>query len=266
MLRSVASSISKAIAPGRAVNKGRYAGSVDGFYKPPTRSTRQCAASPRSCSRKSASVDLGGGVCGSIFIRQVTGYPLARPLRPSAAWRECYVQPRTVDKGRRARAGMVPTETVNYDHRAPRWRVGRSPSRRYVRRCFSTGSATACTVRRILSPLAGPAPPYARTRIIPLTCSFGADDGIRTRDPHLGKVTIRLQAVWSNALTGGFVRSVVRPVTSLPPCRRPVYLEIDDEFGRLRRPLSRQLMRAACPTGWQRGSTLPSGRRGPVTL
>ena len=58
---------------------------------------------------------------------------------------------------------------------------------------------------------------------------FERTTGFEPRDPHLGKVTLRLRAVWSNAVTRGFV---VRPVTSLSPCRRPVYLEIDDEFGR----------------------------------
>ena len=52
----------------------------------------------------------------------------------------------------------------------------------------------------------------------------GADDGIRTRDPHLGKVPIGLQPVFSRLLTWGFVRSVVRPGTPLPLCRRAVYL------------------------------------------
>ena len=45
-----------------------------------------------------------------------------------------------------------------------------------------------CTVLGIPSPHVGPTPPYARIRTIPLTCSFRADDGIRTRDPHLGNV------------------------------------------------------------------------------
>jgi len=78
-----------------------------------------------------------------------------------------------------------------------------------------------------------------------------ADDGVRTRDPHLGKVTICLWAVCSHALTLGFVRPVVRPVTSLLPCRGPVYLQ-QTTGGR---PSSHALVPALCaPLALQAGS------------
>ena len=42
-------------------------------------------------------------------------------------------------------------------------------------------TGTVVTYRRILSPVRLPVPP-------PRHCFYGAEDGIRTRDPHLGKV------------------------------------------------------------------------------
>jgi hypothetical protein len=43
-----------------------------------------------------------------------------------------------------------------------------------------TRTGTVVTYRRILSPVCLPIPPPRQ--------DFGAEDGIRTRDPHLGKV------------------------------------------------------------------------------
>jgi hypothetical protein len=50
-----------------------------------------------------------------------------------------------------------------------------------------------------------------------------ADDGIRTRDPHLGKVLIGLRALSCRALTCGFVHPVVRREALTPSCCRAVY-------------------------------------------
>src|ERR1700694_4502453 len=53
---------------------------------------------------------------------------------------------------------------------------------------------------------------------------LGADDGIRTRDPHLGKVRKVVQGVRFRLLRWAFVHLVVRPVRSYPLCSRAVYL------------------------------------------
>jgi hypothetical protein len=41
----------------------------------------------------------------------------------------------------------------------------------------------------------------ARVDKLPLTCYDGAEDGIRTRDPHLGKVFEFVCGVWASLLT-----------------------------------------------------------------
>jgi hypothetical protein len=51
----------------------------------------------------------------------------------------------------------------------------------------------------------------------------GADDGIRTRDPHLGKAAERVYVVTPRAMTCGSVRPVVRRDAVFPPCRRALY-------------------------------------------
>ena len=80
-----------------------------------------------------------------------------------------------------------------------------APSRRpwEIARCV-TPTAASALVLRILSPHVGPTPPYAQTRIMPLTCTIRADDGIRTRDPHLGKVRRGADREPSLALTCPF--------------------------------------------------------------
>ena len=59
----------------------------------------------------------------------------------------------------------------------------------------------------------------------------------------LARSQFDLWAVCSNALTLGFVRPVVRPVTSLLPCRRPVYLKTTNS--RTDRPSSQAFVPAA---------------------
>jgi hypothetical protein len=43
-----------------------------------------------------------------------------------------------------------------------------------------------------------------------VTRVFGADDGIRTRDPHLGKAAAAVHVVTLVPVTCGFIRLVVR--------------------------------------------------------
>jgi hypothetical protein len=50
-----------------------------------------------------------------------------------------------------------------------------------------------------------------------------ADDGIRTRDPHLGKVLIGLQGTSGRTLTCGSVHPVVRRIARFPIRCRAVY-------------------------------------------
>jgi len=51
----------------------------------------------------------------------------------------------------------------------------------------------------------------------------GADDGIRTRDPHLGKVRRSVQLVRSRVVTWTSVGKAVRLVHLVAACCRPVY-------------------------------------------
>ena len=46
---------------------------------------------------------------------------------------------------------------------------------------------------------------------------LGADDGIRTRDPHLGKAARAVRLVLLRPLSWAFVRLVVRPDPPNPP-------------------------------------------------
>jgi hypothetical protein len=52
---------------------------------------------------------------------------------------------------------------------------------------------------------------------------LGADDGIRTSDPRLGKVARSMRLVSADAVTGGSVRGGVRPVRLISPCSGAVY-------------------------------------------
>ena len=52
---------------------------------------------------------------------------------------------------------------------------------------------------------------------------LGADDGTRTRDPHLGKAVEAVHLVLLKPFTWAFVRLVVRPGPLNPPCSRAVY-------------------------------------------
>ncbi len=52
---------------------------------------------------------------------------------------------------------------------------------------------------------------------------MGADDGIRTHDPHLGNVKRTVRALRPSALTWSPVRLFVRPVRPVRPFRIPVY-------------------------------------------
>ena len=51
----------------------------------------------------------------------------------------------------------------------------------------------------------------------------GADDGIRTRDPHLGNVKRTVRRVRPSPLTWAPVRQFVRPARPVRPFRVPVY-------------------------------------------
>jgi len=55
---------------------------------------------------------------------------------------------------------------------------------------------------------------------------LGTDDGIRTRDPHLGKAARAVRLVLLSPVTWPFVRPVVRPDRRNPPCSRTVYYEL----------------------------------------
>ena len=52
---------------------------------------------------------------------------------------------------------------------------------------------------------------------------FGADDGIRTRDPNVGNVVNAVQPGLAGAATWGLVQPVVRSVRLFPPCSRALY-------------------------------------------
>jgi hypothetical protein len=52
---------------------------------------------------------------------------------------------------------------------------------------------------------------------------FGADDGIRTRDPHLGKVLGNVQVEACGSLTCGSVRHFVHCVHLIRACRSVRY-------------------------------------------
>jgi hypothetical protein len=96
--------------------------------------------------------------------------------------------PRTVRVTQRRRpvSGSVPPQTRSSQEAVPRWRI--EP----VIPTISTGPAATFrdlqgSVMGKSRALMGDHPPMGATP--PLTCTFiGADDGIRTRDPHLGKV------------------------------------------------------------------------------
>ena len=51
----------------------------------------------------------------------------------------------------------------------------------------------------------------------------GADDGIRTRDPNLGKAKQGVRLTAPRALTCASVQPVVRQDGGFPPCGRPRY-------------------------------------------
>jgi putative transposase len=55
--------------------------------------------------------------------------------------------------------------------------------------------------------------------------SIGADDGIRTRDPHLGKVIRLVQCVHPSLPTCGWVHPVSTESAEIHPCCRAVYYE-----------------------------------------
>ncbi len=57
-----------------------------------------------------------------------------------------------------------------------------------------------------------------------VTRDFGADDGIRTRDPHLGKAVETVRPVLFGPVSWAFVRTVVRPDPLNPLCSRALYL------------------------------------------
>ena len=54
---------------------------------------------------------------------------------------------------------------------------------------------------------------------------LGADDGIRTRDPHLGKAAKAVHLVLIRPVNWSFVRAVVRSDRPHPACSRAVYYE-----------------------------------------
>jgi hypothetical protein len=56
-----------------------------------------------------------------------------------------------------------------------------------------------------------------------LSLTPSTPNGVRTRDPHLGKVMNRLHVMCSTQLTWAFVHWLVRPAPPIPPCCRPVY-------------------------------------------
>ena len=67
------------------------------------------------------------------------------------------------------------------------------------------------------------------------TTRHRADDGTRTRDPHLGKVPKDVQLVPSSPLTCGSVRGVLRPMALFPPRSRALYNYPDCLWPRRRR-------------------------------
>jgi len=91
---------------------------------------------------------------------------------------------------------------------SPPLRASRHGDARYARRGTVTG-----TVMGSRSPPSGPG-----------TASdlrfAGADDGIRTRDPNLGKVELAVPRVGCRPLTCASVRGVVRRMAPNPPCSR----------------------------------------------
>jgi hypothetical protein len=59
-----------------------------------------------------------------------------------------------------------------------------------------------------------------------MTRNYGADDGIRTRDPHLGKVALRVSLGAQRVVICASVRQPVRQSRRFLPCRRALYYDI----------------------------------------
>jgi hypothetical protein len=72
--------------------------------------------------------------------------------------------------------------------------------------------------------------PTRATQLATSSWSFslvGADDGIRTRDPHHGKVLRNVQAEVLKAVTWSSVCGIVHCVHGVRPCSRAVYYRHD---------------------------------------
>jgi hypothetical protein len=85
------------------------------------------------------------------------------------------------------------------------------------------GGRRRATPAAVPSTSAGDKPRAAWSTSSAKTATFGADDGIRTRYPHLGNAMKLVQAVTANVVAWCRVGPVVRCVHPVTSCRRALY-------------------------------------------